>query len=145
MKKFILLLCFSLSSFSIFAGSADAIIKGKSASGKTNFTCILHDVTSGLYSASLIIDGEKIEFTEEEDAVVFYDFSNRVFTIYLHNKDNTKELYFWMIPTTFKKIKGDNFTGIYKFKAKIYATDPRKNKERFSPETIITCAFEYEI
>lgn len=132
-----------LSYYQSFAGSNAAYLKGKSESGRTKFECTLQDVTAGLISARFEIDGFSIHFDENDEANVIYDLNNQVFCIYLKGKN--KMLNFWVLPKSIQKQSGDWFRGRFIFRAKVYGTEPRSNKDLFSPETVLNCTFVYEV
>lgn len=132
-------------------GSGTAYLNCKSESGRTIFKAEIQDIDSRLEKAELTIDGSKITFNEDEvNANIVFDSKNGVYTIAIENKPTTdfakhKFLKFWAIPKTFKTIIENSSESKYEFKAKVYATEPRSNKERISPEIELNCTLEYRI
>lgn len=129
--------------FQIWAGSNTYCIKCKSGTGRTIFNADIWDIGGDIERAEFSIDGEKITWTKKDKAYLVSDPKNGVFTIYLEGKNNFVN--FWAIPSTFKIIIDTMAQEKYEFKAKIYGTEPRKDKERISPEIELSCTFDYEV
>lgn len=153
MKKiFVLfLICFLATSHKNI-GSATAYLNCKSESGRTTFKAEIQDIDGGLEKAELTIDGVKLLFGDEEYANVIFDSKTGVYTIFIESSSQAKKdfskykyLKFWAIPKTFKTIVENNNEGKYEFKAKMYSTEPRKNKENSTPEIELNCTLEYKI
>ena len=144
----ILILCISLTSFDI--GSGTAYLKCKSDSGRTEFYAELQDIEGLLEKAILKIDESELEYKTDEGHIIF-DPKNGVLTMYINDLENKEEhlyhkyIQFWSIPSTFKILKDEGHHQIYEFKAKIYGTEPRKEKEPNTPIITLNCRLEYEI
>ncbi len=135
----IILLCISSSAF---AGSNEARLICKSASGRTLFIAGLQDITS-MNQCKFTIDGESIVYNETSQSHVVFDGRRRVFTISIEDK-NGNWLVFYAIPSSFKTIRNTNSTENYKFKAIIYGKDPRKGKS-VSKTIELNCELTYSI
>ncbi len=89
-----------------------------------------------------------------DDSKVIFDTDNKVLTIAQESSPNdprhSKFLKFRRIPSTFKLTKhetggGSQFHDVYEFRAKIYATEPRRG---FDPNTKVIeliCTLDYEL
>lgn len=133
-----------------FGGSGTAVLTCTSESGRTKFIAHLQDIVGLLESATFTIDNASIQFSSDESIYTIFDPKNGVFTIYIEGKTNStypnhKYIQFWAIPSTFKTIKNDRIHQIYEFKAKIYGTEPRPDKEMHCPEIELNCKLEYKI
>lgn len=134
----------------VLAGSNVACLRCKSGSGRTTFSADIWDISSGLESAEFSIDGKKVVWTKDDNAYVVLDPQNGIYTIYLEGETNPdalqdKHVEFWAIPSSFKILIDTMSHQKYKFKAKIYGTESRKDKDRFSPEIELFCTLDYEI
>ena len=153
MKKiFLLFLIYFVTTSHKTTGSATAYLNCKSESGRTIFKAEIQDIDGGLEKAELTIDGVKLLFGADEYANVIFDSKIGVYTISIESYSQTKKdfskykyLKFWAIPKTFKTIVENNTEGKYEFKAKMYSTEPRKNKESSTPEIELNCTLEYKI
>lgn len=150
MKKLITGLFLTISTMTVFAGSGTAILTCESESGRTKFTAYLQDIVGLLVGADFTIDNSTIKFTDSENVYTIFDPKNGVFTIYIEGKtdktyQNHKYIQFWAIPSTFKTIKNERSHQIYEFKAIIYGTEPRPDKEMHCPKVELTCKLEYKI
>jgi hypothetical protein len=151
----LILASFLLTLFSSFNfGEPLAILKCKSASGRTSFSAELPSCDY-LEKAEFIVDGvkETFDMTHDKAAIVF-DPANKVFTIYLESLDfnpkTHKFLKCWAIPSSFKLIShnagtGSEFHDVYEFTAKLYGTEPRQGKEFNTPVIELKCTLEYEL
>lgn len=153
MRKIIiyLIIYLSITSFKN-VGSATAYLNCKSESGRTIFKAKIMDIDGGLENAELIIDGVKMNFTDKEYANVIFDSKNGVYTLFIESESQLQKdfskykfLKLWAIPKTFKTIIENNTEGKYEFKARIYSTEPRKNKENNTPEIELNCELKYKI
>ncbi|POY34670.1 hypothetical protein C3K47_19165 [Solitalea longa] len=132
-------------------GSATAQLTCKSESGRTLFTADIQDIDGGLERAELSIDGVKLNFHENDNSSIIFDSKTQVFTILLESKPNKdfskhKFLKFWAIPSTFKTLVETHTQGKYQFRAKLYSTEPRKEKkELHTPVIEVECLLQYEI
>jgi hypothetical protein len=135
-------------------GEPIAELKCKSVSGRTYFKAIIPDA-SYIESAELSIDGTKLSFGQECVSHIIFEPENKVFTMYLESKTNEpsrhKFLKFWAIPSSFKLIKsqkgdGTQFHDTYEFRAKFYATEPRKEEKSPNTKTIeLSCVLDYQL
>lgn len=132
-------LVISLTSFDV--GSNTAYLTGESKSGRTKISIDLQDIVGQLEQASLQIDGTGRIYSSEEANVVFAP-PNGVFTLYIKEANNDY-LKLWAIPSTFKTIRNGS-SKLYKFKANIEGSDPRKGKD-LTPIITLNCQLEYEI
>ncbi len=153
MKKLILCLIIivGLTSFKT-VGVRTAYLTCKSESGRTLFIAEIEEIDSKLIKAELIIDGKRLNFGDESNSNIIFDSKNGVFTIYLQSKSQQKKdfkeykfLKFWAIPKSFKTIFENSDKGKYEFRAKIFSTEPRKEKDYSTPEIELNCELEYEI
>jgi len=141
MKKLLFLFLLFSSSLS-FAGSADAILECKSASGRTIFKAALQDLI-GFTSATFTIDGESIHYKNSEFGHLVFNAKNKILTLSISDP-KLGFLTFYAIPTTFKSLKKKNYEKHYKFEAIIQGLDPRKNKHQ-SKEIKLYCELTYSI
>ena len=141
-----LLFCILLAlNLPVSAGSADAIIKGETSSGRTSFEVHVGDLDGLIRFVSLTIDGKSYEITEADSSFqsVIRDSKNGVYVLVIQTKEQNFRLY--MIPGSEKNIeKGDGF---YRstFAAVIEATDPRKDNGSWTPKITIGCHLDYSI
>jgi len=134
-------------------GEPVATLTCKSESGRTTFTATLPGC-SYLEKAELIIDKSKLQFVFTDRSNIIFDPGNNVLTIVLESKsDEPKEykfLKFWALPSSFKKVKsekgsGSEFHDTYEFRAKLYATEPRKVSEPNTKTIELICTLDYEL
>ncbi|MEO8404093.1 MAG: hypothetical protein ABI480_05845 [Chitinophagaceae bacterium] len=130
-------------------GESTAELTCKSASGRTTFKAVMPSI-SYLESAEFSVDGTKLNFTFGDKSCIIADLDKNVLTIYLEDKEQKKFLKFWAIPSSFKKTldqkgPGSQFHKIYTFKAKAYATEPRKGKELVTPQTDFDCTLDFQL
>jgi len=148
MKKtaFYLLIIIGLTSFKK-VGSATAYLNCKSESGRTMFKAEIQDIDGHIENAELTIDGVKINFTNDDNSNLIFDSKNGVYAFVIESKPNKKFkfLKFWAIPKTFKTIIENNTEGKYEFKAILYSTEPRKDKDLQTPQIEVNCNLEYKI
>lgn len=133
-------------------GSGTAYLICKSESGRTLFNAELQDIDGILENAVLEIDGVKLNFNEEDISQIILDSKNGVFTISTENKYNEQKsgnkinyLKFWAIPKTFEIITNNESEQIYRFKEKVQASEPRKNKDLQTPIIELNCELKYKI
>ena len=153
MKKiiFCLIILVGLTSFKT-AGVRTAYLNCKSETGRTLFTAEIVDMDCCITKAELTIDGEKLNFSKDDNADIIFDPKNSVFTMYLETRSQLKKdfkkskfLKFWAIPKSFKTILEEHTNGKYEFKARMYSTEPRKGKDSSTPEIELNCELEYDI
>lgn len=141
MKKVFFLLSLFSSSIA-FAGSADAVLTCKSASGRTIFKAHLQDLVA-FTDAAFTIDGQTIKYTNDTKGHLVFNEKNKILTISI-NDPNVGWLTFFAIPDTFKKVKSAPYSKHYKFKAVIQGKNPRPNKGQ-SKEIVLNCELTYSI
>lgn len=141
MKK-ILFLILLFSSSVAYAGSADAILTCKSASGRTIFKAALQDLVA-FTSAEFSIDGEKLIYTDDSKGHLVFNAKNKVLTLTINDAE-VGWLTFYAIPTTFKTVSKGHHSAHYKFKAVIQGKDPRKGKYQ-SKEITLDCELTYSV
>jgi len=148
--KIILLAFFIFLAYGIAsAGSAAAILKGESESGRTKLNIVISDISDEVIKAELIIDGVSLSFGEECKSYTIADLKNGVYTISIElvpqlpdvGFSSSKWLEFWAIPSTFEK--GADCRTVYKFKAKVRASDPRSESGLETPDIELNCTLEY--
>jgi|GEM_PF-5565424 len=142
MKPLFLLLIF-LSSILAHAGSADAIISGKSASGRTALELHVQDIGGMVNFAKVTIDGKSYTLKEGKDTVVD-DLKHGVYVVVFESSEKIIRL--WMIPKSHKTIK--EASGVYhsRFQAILECSDPRKtDKWSFAPRITLNCTLKWEI
>ena len=127
-------------------GVSTVLLKAKSESGRTFFNAEFEDGES-LRNAELSIDGESLHFTYSDMGSIIEDLPNKVYTVHLQNKEEAGDMStfqfvdFWALPSTLIKVQDDShqYNYIYRFKGKLRAKDPRKNKEPNTPEILLNC------
>ena len=145
----VLLFAFAFVSFRPM-GSGTAHLTCKSESGRTIFKADLQDITGLLEKAELIVDDKKLLFDSQDEVYTIFDAEKKVFTVYITG-ESTKEfqngrfIEFWALPETFKIIKSDRADQRYEFKARIEATEPRKDKALRIPRVELNCVLVYKI
>ncbi len=141
MKNYIILILLCIST-TVFAGSNEAKLVCKSASGRTLFTAGLQDITS-LNQCKFTIDGQSITYNENARSSIIFDGKRKVFTLTIEDK-NGGWLTFYAVPSSFKTLKNTNSSQHYKFKAIIQGKDPRKGK--YTSKVIeLNCELTYSI
>lgn len=143
MKNVLVLCLICISSFA-FAGSNEAKLVCKSASGRTLFEAGLQDITAFNF-AKFTIDKQSISWDENTNASIIFDSKRKVFTIQIGSFGNRKWLTFYAIPSTFKTLKNTNSEEHYKFKAIIQGEDPREGSFRNSKRIELDCELTYSI
>ena len=134
------------------AGSGTAELRCKSGSGRTTFSADLQDITGLLEKATLTVDGARLDFSGDDARLVsIFDPRNGVFTLQIEGKTNTafpnhRYVTFWAIPSSFKTISSSSGNQSYKFRALLFGTEPRKDKDVFiTPQIEVECTLVYEI
>ncbi|WP_395736346.1 hypothetical protein [Prosthecobacter sp.] len=130
----------------LMAGSADAVIRGKTESGRTAFELRVGDIEGPISFVKLTIDGETytIPNVESSSQTVVRDPENQVYFLVLNA--GGKEFKLWMIPNTEKVTKKGPGSYHSRFAAVLEATDPRKQNEGKMTERItLGCTLDYEI
>jgi hypothetical protein len=105
------------------AGSNTAYLTCKSESGRTIFKAEILDIDGSLESAVLTVDGQKLIFTDNDDAFCIFDNQIGFYSLYLVSKG--KEFQFlqcWSIPSSFKTVINTSAHQKYEFKARIFRT-----------------------
>ena len=130
---------------SVMAGSADAIIRGKTESGRTALEVRIGDIDGLIRSISLTVDGETllIEDAESLPQTVVRDQENGVYFVVLNSESRVFRL--WMIPKTEKVIESGNGVFRSRFAAVVEATDPRGIEGSLTPRITIGCNLDWEI
>jgi hypothetical protein len=141
MKKFVFFI-FLFSSSLAFAGSADAVLICKSASGRTVFTANLQDLVA-FTDAKFSIDGQTLIYSNSAMGHLVFNEKNKVLTLAI-NDDKIGWLTFYAIPSTFKTLESKRHRAHYKFKAVIQGKDPRKDEWQ-SKEITLDCELTYSI
>lgn len=141
-----LLLCVILGiSPPLQAGSADAIIRGKTESGRTEVVIRVGDIDGFIDSVKLTIDGKSYTISGNDTAFqsVIRDRDNGIYVILIRVED--REFKLWMVPQSEKITQQGN--GVYRsqFAAVIEASDPRKNDGSFTPRITLGCKLDWEI
>jgi len=150
MKSLILIALINLFASFKVPGSGTAFLDCKSESGRTTLHAELQNIMGLLEKAELIVDSKKLGFTEDDEAYTIFDPQKKVFTVYITgkiNKDfpNGRFIQLWALPETFKIINGNRENQVYEFKARIEATEPRKNKALRIPQVELNCKLTYSI
>jgi hypothetical protein len=139
-----------LSSYRLrYFGVGSAKLECKSQSGRTLFNAELEECQF-LETAELSIDNTKENFSKEDDGYIIADLDNKILTMYLESQKRHSFLKFWAIPSSFKTIlnekgPGTQFHKIIEFKAKLYGTEPRQDKEFNTPEIELFCKLDYQL
>jgi hypothetical protein len=128
-----------------FAGSADAIIRGKTESGRTEVEVRVGDIDGLIRYVKLSVDGKSYTISDADllPQSVIRDRENGIYVIVLRAEG--REFRLWMIPKSEKVAEQGN--GVYRssFAAVIEATDPRKSDGSFTPRITIGCKLDYQI
>jgi len=146
MKTLLAIICL-LVAYTAFAGSADAIIKGKTSSERTNLEISVGDISGLIRYVRFTIDGETIEIADGSKDVyqtVIHDPQNGIYVLVI--EDSTAKFVLWMIPGT-EKVSEEG-PGYYKsrFAAVIQGTDPRRDsKYEFTSQIVIGCTLDWRI
>lgn len=146
MKPFLLILLLLAFTRPLVAGSADAIIRGKTESGRTAVELHVGDVDGLIRFVKLTVDGESYTIKDAESApqTVVRDKKNQVYFLLLTAGDRRFRL--WMIPHTEKIITQGSGALHSRFAAVLEATDPRKaNKGKLTPRITLGCTLDWEI
>ena len=153
MKKIFFFTTIILIFSSFKKGEPVAILKCKSASGRTLFEAT---VPSGSYIEKAIfsIDGSSITFNFKDRSDIIFDPEDHVFTMYIEKNSDSLAgrnfVKFWAIPKTFKQTvnetgPGSEFHDVYEFRAIIFGTEPRKGYDYNSKEIELFCTLDYEL
>ncbi|MCK5902806.1 MAG: hypothetical protein KAG28_06630 [Cocleimonas sp.] len=149
MKKLLVILFLLLISITAYAGSADAIIKCQSGSGRTHLKLLDQDLSALFTGGELSIDKKSITFDHEDDSGrIISDLKRGVYVIHYYNTKNDITLEFYAVPKTIKKTELDDYSTSYKFNAIIGAgsTDPRdKNKNALDKTIWLDCTLKYRV
>lgn len=144
MKTLILSMILGLS-LSAMAGSSDAIIRGKTESGRTEVEIHVGDIDGLIRYVKLSVDGKSYTISGADSAPqsVIRDRENGIYVLVLRAEG--REFRLWMIPKSEKISEQGN--GVYRsrFAAVIEATDPRKGDGSFTPRITIGCQLDWEI
>jgi hypothetical protein len=128
-----------------FAGSADAIIRGKTESGRTEVEVHVGDINGLIRYVKLTVDGKSFTVSDADmlSQSVIDDRENGIYVLVLRAEG--REFRLWMIPKSEKVTKQGS--GVYRssFAAVIEATDPRKSDGSFTPRITIGCRLDYQI
>ena len=142
MKHLILIISLLASSLS-FAGSADALIKGITASKRTSVEVSVGDISGLIRHVKLEIDGKSYTIKSGKDTVI-RDEKNGVYVLIIENENHLFRM--WMIPGSEKVISKTSGSYRSTFAAVIEATDPRgSDKWKFTPRITIGCSLDYSI
>lgn len=142
-----LVICFLLAiSTPLMAGSADAVIRGRTESGRTELEVRVGDIDGILSSVKLRIDGESyvIKAAEDLQQVVVRDQKNHVYFLVVNARGRQFRL--WMVPNSERII--EEGSGFYRsrFAAVLEGTDPRKEKNgQLTPRITIGCTLDWKI
>ena len=144
MKTLILSLIFGLS-LPAMAGSSDAVIRGKTESGRTEVEIHVGDIDGLIRYVKLTVDGKSYTMSEADSApqTVIRDRENGIYVLIL--RAGQREFKLWMIPRSEKVTEQGN--GFYRsrFAAVIEATDPRKSDGSYTPRITIGCKLDWSI
>ncbi|MDP0491966.1 MAG: hypothetical protein Q7Q71_13030 [Verrucomicrobiota bacterium JB023] len=145
MIRFLGFAVFFLSLLTVRAGSADAVIRGKTESGRTEIEILVGDIDGLVRSVALTIDGESYRISEDEMTFqsVVRDQANGVYFLVLNA--GAKEFRLWMIPDSEKVLEKDENSYRSRFGAVLEATDPRETDGSLTPRITIGCSLDYEI
>lgn len=144
MKKYFLLCSLLATFFMANAGSNEAILRGKSASGRTTFEAKLQDIYS-FNEATYTVDGMSASFGTDLCSSINFSAKYGIFTLNLYVSDGEGWMQLYAIPSTFEIITNTNGKQHYKFKAIFKGKDPRPDKEYNTPEIELDCELIYEI
>jgi hypothetical protein len=134
------------------AGSADATLECRSASGRSMFSAVLQDIEGGLQQATATVDGESISFGQSDHCAVVFDAAHGIFTISIEGQatsrfPNGRFLRFYALPKSFRAAeKTPDGKNVWSFTAVVRCTEPRKTKEELlTPDIEVTCKLIYGI
>lgn len=147
MKKQLIILA-TLLSTAAFAGSATAVVKCQSASGRTQVTIGDDDFTSSLVFAKVTVDGQSLNFrieNSESDMQGVYDFKNKVFTQVVENQQTHQRIELYAIPASMK-IKKSSSSTTGTFDGMLTANDPRSSEPyTYISGIAVKCVVDYSI
>lgn len=124
------------------AGSSDAIISGKSASGRTTVKILVRDLDGQVPEINFSIDGESYTLKDPESFVV-RDQKRQVYTIAATQDE--KQVIFYLIPGTETVLDASGHRYRSKFQAIIQGTEPRPNQELQSKKITLFCTLDYSL
>jgi hypothetical protein len=144
MKQILIFLLLAVAS-PLVAGSADAVIRGKTESGRTELEIRVGDIDGLIRSVKLTVDGESylVDDAEAFPQSVIRDNENGIYVLVLDAGE--RKFRFWMVPGS-EKIN-EQGPGVFRsrFAAVLEATDPRKeNHTKMTPRITIGCTLEWE-
>lgn len=127
------------------AGTSDAVIRGKTESGRTEVEIHVSDIDGQIRFVRLSVDGKSytISETDSSNQSVIRDRENGIYVLALRAEG--REFMLWMIPKSEKITQqGD---GVYRsrFTAVIEASDPRKTDGSLTPRITLGCRLNWEI
>ena len=129
------------------AGSADAVVRGKTESGRTKLELRVGDIDGLVRSLKLTIDGETYSLSGDEllgTSTVIWDKANGVYVVVVNSPRISFR--FWMIPKSERVSVSTSDAYRSRFAAIIQATDPRKKKSGAdTPRITIGCTLDYSI
>lgn len=132
-------------SLHVAAGSANAMIRGKTESGRTEVEISVGDIDGFINHVKLSVDGKsyKISGADTANQTVIRDRENGVYVITI--RTDQKDFRLWMIPKS--ETIAEAGDGVYRsrFAAVIEATDPRKTDGSFTPRITIGCKLDWSI
>lgn len=145
MKQFFVCLILAVSS-SLFGGSADAVIRGKTQTGRTELEVRVGDIEGSIKSVKLTIDGESYLIVGDDSVsqTLIRDVENQVYVLVVEG--GGKLFRMWMVPGSEKVLKKGSGVFRSRFAAVVEATDPRKDKDgQQTPRITIGCTLDWEI
>lgn len=126
------------------AGSADAVLRGKSSSGRTEFELKVGDLDGLIRWVRVAIDGKEyvIDDADRWRQTVVRDQKNEIYVMVLETDSRTVR--FWMVPGSERVIEQRRGAYRSEFKAILEASDPRDDG-RDTPRIVLECRLDWEI
>ena len=129
------------------AGSGPAYLDCESESKRTKISLIVDDIST-LNSGILKIDNDSLIISNITNDAIMFVKSDSIFTIIASFKpdgSNICYMEFWALPNTFNHKVNERHSFETNFKAKIQFTDPRPDKNIWTPTITVGCRLEYSI
>jgi hypothetical protein len=138
----------------LLSGSADAVIKCKSGSGRTVLHFLDQDIQGTFQGGTFSIDGKSIVYAPSYSDGESNDYSRMIVNmkegVYtLNYQDKKHHLAFYALPNSVHKIPKEGFDDYYRFSAVVdwRSTDPRSTEwdKRLKKQIWLGCTLSYGI
>ncbi|MGE9267305.1 MAG: hypothetical protein ACQKBY_04345 [Verrucomicrobiales bacterium] len=145
MKIMILALLAAMAGWA-WGGSADALLRGETSSGRTKLELRVGDLDGLIREVKLTVDGEEITWKNADHSpqTVIRDVENGVYVLSVTQGEKSFRL--WMVPGSEKVVKKGPNEFESRFAAIIEASDPRaKTPLKWTPRITIGCHLKWKI